>query len=186
MRSLPPNLAESAREMIDDPELLSLRAEMAVVGARAAALIEDAHSASADGAGSGRARKALEAFRDAKRRGDGRGQQAAIVEMIAAVESATAAEEKWDRAMACFEQFRKLQQAEVQRLAELKKTLTAEQAVNVIGVVMATFARHVMAYASANRVADKDLLAAVSQDLRQLVLSRPELGRVGELQQVPA
>lgn len=70
----------------------------------------------------------------------------------------------WDEIAKLLEQRRRLVESERKRLVEMQQTITAEQAMAMMGAVVGIIRE---------RVKDRDILAAISADIERLTVGRP-------------
>lgn len=160
---LPARLVARAREAMEDPELLSLRSEMALCHVRVTELLEGITDGEA-GQDSPTAAKAAGEFQAAVAAGDKLGQSGALRRMLRAIAGRAHTRGAWAEIRTWLEQLRKLQSDEVRRLMALQQTVTHEQLVGMIGVLVDIVA---------DVVTDRDQLAQITQQVQARVLARP-------------
>jgi hypothetical protein len=147
------------REAEADPELTSLRSELALVDARLMDLLTRVHSGES-GVVWLALRTAHRAFKVAQRAGDVAQMRAALDEIGVRIDAAVVDLEAWREIHDLIESRRKLADTESRRLTMLKQTITQEQALLLIGQVVDIITRH---------VPDKQVLANVVLDLQRLM-----------------
>jgi hypothetical protein len=157
-RFLPARLLARYRDAERDPELTSLRSELALVDARLADVLSRVDT------GESSARwwallKAHRAFRHAKASGDEPKMQEALAALELHLEGGTHDYQAWETITELIEQRRKLADSETRRLATLQQMLSAEQAMLLVGVVVDIIARH---------ITDRQVLAQIITDLQRL------------------
>jgi hypothetical protein len=156
---LPSRMVARYREAERDPELTSLRSELALVDARLMDLLTRVHSGES-GVVWVALRKAHRTFKVAQRSGDVAQMRAALDEIGVHIEAAVVDHEAWREIHDLVEARRKLADTESRRLATLKQMLTQEQALLLVGRVVDIVTRH---------VPDRQVLANVVLDLQRLM-----------------
>jgi hypothetical protein len=158
-RHLPARLAARYQEATSDPELLELRAEVALVDARLADLL-----ARVDSGESGQLWANLYAARgallEARRRNDALGQAVALNTIIDLVGRGHADYAAWAEIGQTVEQRRRLVESERKRLVEAQQMITVEKAMLLIGAIGGIIKSH---------VTDRAQLTAISQAIGSLV-----------------
>jgi hypothetical protein len=157
-RFVPSRLLAHYRDAENDPELTSVRSELALVDARLADLLSRVDTGES-GARWWALLKAHRAFRHAKASGDITKMQ----EALAALETHLAAGgqdyESWHDVCELIEQRRKLADSETRRLVTLQQMISAEQAMLMMGVIVDTIARH---------ITDRQVVSNIVTDLQHL------------------
>lgn len=168
-KDMPTRLAARYAEALADPQLLELRAEIALVGTRQCELLthldaglslqhwKDAQAAHGD---------LLAAIR-AK---DSAALQTAIAALGDALGAGMGDYAVWQEIIEMTEQRRRLVESEHKRLVAMQQMITAEQAMALLARVTETIRKH---------VSDPIILAAVAADLRSIVAA----GAGGQSQQ---
>jgi ribosomal protein S15P/S13E len=157
-RFIPSRLLARYREAEKDAELTSLRSELALVDARLADVLSRVDT------GESSARwwalmKAHRAFKRAKRLEDVGRMQEALTTLESHIDAGTQDYEAWHDVQELIEQRRKLCDSETRRLVTLQQTISAEQAMLMIGVIVDIIARH---------ITDRQVLAQITTDLQRL------------------
>jgi hypothetical protein len=156
---LPARLLARYREAEADPELTSLRSELALVDARLMDLLTRVHTG--ESVALWRAlRKAYRALKLSQRAGDVGKMKDAFAAMESHLESATADTEAWAEIHTLVEQRRKLADTESRRLLTLQQMITCESAMVLVGVVVEIVTQH---------IADQRVLSNIVVDLQQLM-----------------
>ncbi len=161
-KDLPTRLAERYREAAADPDLLALRDEIRLIDARLADVLS-----TVDTGESGRAwrelKRAHAALVVAQRRGDG-GREAAHLGAIGAIVNAGDADRAaWADDLSLVEARRRLSESEQKRLVAMSQTITAEQAMALVGALVDAVRRH---------VTDRAVLTALSNDLERVLAAK--------------
>lgn len=156
---LPERLAGRYGEALSDPQLLELRAEVALVGTRIGELIERI-----DTGESAQRWKALQTangnLKAATRSGDKVEFMAAMAALEVAIEAGGQDYQTWREIAELTEQRRKLVDSEHKRLVAMQQMITSEQAMILLAAITDVVRRN---------VSDPSTLAAISADIRQLV-----------------
>jgi hypothetical protein len=158
-RFLPSRMLARYHEVLADPELTSLRSELALVDARLIELLGRVHSGES-GALWRALRKAYRAFKFYQQTGDVVKMREAFAEMEAHLDAAAADTEAWAEIHALVESRRKLAATESQRLVMLKQMITCEQAMVFIGVITDVVTRH---------ITDREVLANIVVELQRVM-----------------
>jgi hypothetical protein len=152
---LPTQLAERYLQAVNDPTLISLRDEMALISVRVSQLLETVGKT-----GNTRlwrdARQRLDAFKAAGGKGKTAVGQARIAlqqldDVLAAGLSAAAT---WDELRETIELQRRLTDSETRRERDLRQLISVSQAISLIGVLIEEINR---------RVADREVRAALAR-----------------------
>jgi hypothetical protein len=159
---LPVRLAERYQEALADPELLTMRHELALVDARLAELLERINHADSEQLWA-RARTALANYLAAQQSRDETGSQQALQALEQALNGGAEDYAAWNAIHEVIEQRRRLTESERKRLVEMQQMLSTEQAMVLLAAVVDTVRRH---------VTDRTALAAISADLGRLVAHR--------------
>jgi hypothetical protein len=153
---LPPRLRARYEQAADDPELLSLRSEVALVDARLTDLLSRVHTGES-GQLWAELRRAYRAFAKARLAGDDEAAALATVERL--IERAGQDDQAWAEIGARIEQRRKLAESESKRLVTLQQMMTAEQAMVLVRNMIDIITRH---------VSDRQVLTAIVVEMRAL------------------
>lgn len=152
-------LGEKFLATLDDPELLSLQTDVALVTERINGLLERVSSGE-----SGSAWKQLQRswreFRRHRSTGNVVKMQEALEQLAEPLEQGIADHAAWEELGLQLDRRARLADQEQKRLEKLQATLTIEEALGLLGTVLDVLKRH---------VADPDVLAAIGADLEQLV-----------------
>jgi len=159
-RDLPTRLAGRYREALTDPELISVREEIALVDARTADLLGRVDTREAGFYWSMIA-KAVRDFQNAKGQMFEQVKQAeAFARIEACTSEGTADYAAWAEVLELVERRRKLAETETKRLAAMGQQITAERAMLLLAAVVDVIRRH---------VTERDTMAAISREIGQLV-----------------
>jgi hypothetical protein len=156
---LPARLAALYQTAEKDPELLSLRRELALVDARINELLTRVDT----GESSARWASMREAWGDFRRHqadGDIPKMHTALARLDAIMERTAEDHLAWREIGEQIEQRRKLAMSETQRLIALRQVITAEQALALMGVLVEIITRHVN---------DQPTLAQIVADIQALI-----------------
>lgn len=170
-RSLPEKLAERYQEAAADPELLSLREDVALLDARLSQLIGRADTSESAEAWS-RVQKALKDLRKAEAGGKPDRKKEARWALEGAIEQGGRDIEVWAEIGDHLERRRKLTESERKRLIEMEQMVRADQAMSFVAAVVASVRRH---------VEEPKILAAISADIAALVHKDVSSGDRGSL-----
>lgn len=160
---IPVQLQERARAVLADPDILSLRAELALCTVRIAELLGTLNAGDA-GAELPGALRAAEDLREATEWGDHPRREDALQRLLRAVTDRGAARGVWAEVRGWLEQYRRLADSEVARLTAMQAVVTHEQLVGVIGALVAIVADHVR---------DRDTLRRIVDAVGAQLLGRP-------------
>jgi predicted nucleic acid-binding Zn-ribbon protein len=163
---LPTRLLERYEEAVGDSELLALRDEIALIDVRINELLEriDTGESAALWAQLG---AKFEKMQQAYASQDDSGFARAVKGLGAIIEQGGRADQVWDDIGNVIEQRRKLVESERKRLVDMQQMLTAEQAMTLLAAVVDVVRRN---------VTDRDALAAISADVKRIVLAGPGRG----------
>jgi hypothetical protein len=166
---LPTRLAADYERAAHDPELCALRHELAVVDARINDLLGRVDTGEA-----GRlwhhARAAWQTLKRAQAEGRPPLQARAALELDGLLEQAVGDHAAWHEIIQLIEQRRKLVESEAKRLVAMQQMMTTEQAMLLLGTVVAILKRH---------ITDRETLQQISLDLSALVSDRSGAGGEG-------
>jgi hypothetical protein len=166
---LPTRLAADYERAAHDPELRALRHELAVVDARINDLLGRVDTGEA-----GRlwhhARAAWQTFKRAQAEGRPPLQTHAALELDGLLEQGVGDYAAWHEVIQLIEQRRKLVESEAKRLVAMQEMMTKEQAMLLLGTLVAIVKRH---------ITDRETLQKISLDLSALVSNRLGKGEEG-------
>lgn len=152
-------LAELFESAYADPELGSLRSQIALAETRMAELLDRLTGESKSHYWSAAAR-AMADFRAATFEK----KAAALAQLEAIIEAGAKDEGTWAQLLAVMEQRRKLTETEGKNLERLHQTMTAEQAMALMVTVIDVVRRH---------VSDRTVLSEISRELRAVSVGGP-------------
>jgi hypothetical protein len=164
---LPVRLAAAYREAAKDPELLSLRSEIALLDARIIELLGRAETGES-GALWDALQHAWAQFRRERASGDVQGMHAAMAHLDALMEQGLRDHLAWAEIGDAIEQRRKLVDSEQKRLVALRQVLSREQALTLIGVLTQIITKH---------IADRSTLAGIVADIQALTTQDAPAGK---------
>lgn len=157
-KDLPTRLAGRYQEALEDPDLLKLRDEIAILEARSSELIGNLHSGE-----SGHLWQILNDYADklvlCRRKGDTAGMAQSLNQIIEIIQKGDRDTRTWDEIYRSFEQTRRLTESEVKRLMAMKNYLSAEELMTLLATVIDCVK---------NNVTDKTALAAIARDFEIL------------------
>ncbi len=157
-KDLPARLVERYQEAAQDPELLQLRDEIAVVNARICDLLTRL-----DTGESGSLWRSLQAdaekLVECRRRGDSSGLADALNSLLEVIRQGHEDYQVWDEIFQSFELMRRLVDTETKRLSTMKQFISVEQVVVMMAALLESVKRN---------VADKSALAAIARDFDAL------------------
>ena len=161
---LPTGLRDRYAEARSDPELLSLRDDIALTDTRTGDVLSrlDAGESGERWARLGRALFQLRQSVDAD---DVAGTRSALDRFAGIIESGTADTEAWAELGVLIDQRRRLVEGEGKRLTQMQQYITAERAVALVAAVAEAVKRH---------VTDRPTLAAISAELGALLAREPD------------
>jgi hypothetical protein len=137
-RFLPVRLAARYREALEDPELSSLRDEIAVAQVR----LEELLSRLEEGSDSLPWQKALRLVEQAKAK-DGAAQQKALADLEALLQRGATEADTWGEVRTGLETLRRLKETEHERLSALGQFVTVAQLNVLIGTLLIAIRDHV-------------------------------------------
>jgi hypothetical protein len=162
-KHLPARLAERYGEALSDPELLALREEVALTDARIADLLKRV-----DTGESGRLWRGLGAawkdFTKARHGKDTDGMAAALDKVGGLIGRGQADYATWGEIGGLLDQRRRLVESERKRLVEMQQVITAEKAMILLAAVVDVIRKN---------IDDRDVIAAISADIRRIVAADP-------------
>jgi hypothetical protein len=168
---LPERLAERYQEAASDPELLSLREDVALLDARLSQLLARAGTGESAEAWA-RVQKALKNLRKAEAGGKPERKREARFELEDAIEAGGKDIEVWAEIGDHLERRRKLTESERKRLVDMEQMVRADQAMAFVAAVVSSVRAH---------VEDPKTLAAISRDIAAIVHQDVSGGRAGAL-----
>lgn len=158
-RYMPRRLADRYQEARDDPELLALREEIALLDAHLADLLGRVDRGES-GALWLQLRQTYQDLNDARLRGDGEAIASFLSELGTLILRGASNEASWAEIRSTLDQRRRLVESERKRYVEMQQMITAERAMILIGAIVDVIRSH---------VTDRTKLAAISADIRSLV-----------------
>jgi hypothetical protein len=161
---LPANLQTRYQEAVDDPELLNLRTDLALVEARLAQLLERVDTGEAGALW----KAAKDAFEDLRKAGvakDPVAQQIAFNELSDVLGRGLSDYAAWNEISSLLEQRRKLSESERRRLVDMQQMISTEQAMLFAGQVLDIIRRN---------VSDRATLNAIQLDFIRLMNKQPQ------------
>lgn len=174
-KHLPTRLVAEYQRAREDPELLAMRDEVALIDTRLSEVlgrIQTGESPNAwlqIGAAIRELQQHLRAFEDTEDPDEVVDQIRKVGDWIVdLVQRALSEESAWEHARSLINQRMKLVESERKRMVDLQQMMTSEQALLLAGALVATVKQH---------VTDTRVLAAISSDVDRL-LSRSDQGRV--------
>jgi hypothetical protein len=169
---VPERLRARYEQAQDDPELLSLRSEVALVDSRLADLLSRVDTGES-GQLWAELRRAYRAFARVRQSGDDETAALATVERL--IERAGQDHQAWAEIGALIEQRRKLAESESKHMATLQQMLTTEQALSMMRAIVDILTRH---------VSDKQALSAIIVELQRMAGPAHELPAYAETPEV--
>lgn len=173
-KHLPTRLLASYQEARDDPDLLAMRDDIALIDTRLSEVLARLQTGESPNAWlllSGAIRELEQAARSAEEDeepGEALEQVGTITAYIGElVRRALSEESAWENARSLVNQRMKLVESERKRMVDLQQMMTSEQAILLATALVATVKQH---------VTDRRILAAISSDVDRL-LSRSDQGR---------
>jgi hypothetical protein len=155
---LPSRLFAAYQHAAHDPELMSLRRDIALTDARIVDLLKRVDTGEA-GAIWREAQAAMAKFRLEQAKNHVDGMMLAITQVERLISKGAGDYAVWGEIAELIEQRRKLVESEARRLREAHDSLTAEQAMALLAQVVATIQRH---------VTDRQVLAAIALEFQAL------------------
>jgi hypothetical protein len=168
-KHLPARLAERYQHAANDPELLALREDVALVDARLEDLLSRVDTGEA-GVLWREARKAYHELREANATHDVKKASEAFASLGQWLEKGAGDYAAWDEINRVLEQRRRLVESERKRLIEMEQVITSEQAMVLIAALTESVRRH---------VTDRPTLAAIQTDFVRLV-NRANVGSLAD------
>lgn len=160
-KALPRDMLEKYTEARTDPELLSLRDELALTDTRLAHLLENLDTGVQ--AQAWREMHALwRQFLRAQQAKDTGTMRLVLNRLGERIEASAQEENTWREINECVERRRKLVETEQRRLVNMSQVLTYERAAVLFGYITGVIQRH---------VTDRDTLAAISAEFRAISLT---------------
>jgi hypothetical protein len=156
---VPARLAAKYRDAAQDPELLSLRGELALLDARMAELLGRVDTGEG-GAPWDTLQKEWATFRLHRSRGDVPKMHTSMAKLDLLMDRKLTDSAAWAEISAAIEQRRKLVESEQKRMILLQQMLSQEEAMTLMGVLVDIVAK---------RVADQPTLAQIVADLQALL-----------------
>ena len=158
-RYLPTRLLERYQEAERDPELLVLRADIALLDARIADVLGRVDKGESSQLWKS-VKDTYKVYRKARTAGDVDAEAAAWEELGALIERGHMDYLAWADVLGLLDQRRRFVESERARLKEMQQTMTAEQAMILLAAVADTVRRY---------VTDRTALAGISSELNRLV-----------------
>ena len=158
-RYLPANLTGRYEAARQDPDLLALRDEIALVDTRLGGLVEKLGSGES-GSLWRRLRGAHQGLLQAREAKDSAGIASALTEIGELIERGTDEYVNWEEILGLLDQRRRLVESERKRLVEMQQMITVERAMLLVSAVVNAVARH---------VPDRKQLNAIATDIRGLI-----------------
>jgi hypothetical protein len=137
MKSLPDKLALRYLESQSDPELLNMRSDIALVDARVEQLLDSTKELAPYIDFVGGLRSSLNEFKAAAAKADGAGMSEALGRLDAIVADGEADIQTWQQIIGLLEMRRKLVDQESKRLVAMHQMVTAEEAMALVGKLLA-------------------------------------------------
>jgi len=156
---LPARLAGRYQEAIDDPHLLELRSEIALLDVRIADVVQRVDTGESGKLWS-ELKSVMEGFLAELTKRNADRMREPLQRMEHLIDQGTHDTAVWDELGRLLDQRRKLVESERKRLVEMHQMLTTEEAMTLLAAVVDTIRRHVV---------DRGALAAISADLTRLV-----------------
>lgn len=158
-KDLPTRLLAQYEAALDDPDMIALHEELALVTAREGDLLGRVDTGEAGAHWRG-IRDALADFRRAQRRDDAPAAAAALREMERLTDLGIADYQAWAELFDTIEARRRLADTERRRLEAMQQVITTERAMLLVAALVDTVRRH---------VDDRQVLGAIGRDLARLV-----------------
>lgn len=156
---LPDALADRYREARSDPELLSLRDDVALVDTRLTELVQKLDTGENRDLWSA-LQATYQTLTRARAEGKTRDMAQALIAMGGLIESGAEQGVLWDEIGRVLEQRRKLVESEHKRLVEMRQMITVERAMILVTALV---------NAVAKRVSDRTTINAIAADFREIV-----------------
>ena len=167
-KRLPARLAERYHESRNDPDMLALRDEIALVDTRTDELLGRLEGTGGDWE---RVTKALQSVRRAVLAQDAPAMLQGLTVIETEAQTGVREREAWDEVVALLEQRRRLVETERRRIVDARQILTVEEALALLAVTRDVIMRHVQ---------DSSTRAAISHELRSLAEGRALAPRGGK------
>lgn len=162
-KHIPPRMRQRYTEALDDPDLISLRGDLALVEARLVDVL-----ARVDTGESGDRWRLLKAawdqFARARSGGDLDEMGATLAEVEKAITKGVQDYAAWTEVRSLLDQRTRLAEAERKRLEAAHQTVTVSQMMTFLGVLQDSISRH---------VADRKAVAAIGADIMRLIDAQP-------------
>ncbi len=155
---LPARLADRYHEAAQDPELLALRDDIALLDSRLAELVQRVDTGESSELWES-FKKTLRAYgkvRTARDRDKGDAAWGTVLDVLADADQDYSA---WAEVISLIDLRSKLSERERKRLSDMQQMMTAEQAMTLLGAVAGVIKKHVH---------DRNTLAAITADLRTI------------------
>lgn len=156
---MPARLLERYNEAAQDPELLNLREDIALIDARLADILLRADDGEA-GKLWNDARKSNDELQKAMADKDWSRVRLAAANLDRLIGEGLTDHETWNEIRSLIDQRRRLVESEQKRLIAGQQMITSEQAMTLVAALVSTVKRH---------VTDRRILAAISADIAQIV-----------------
>ena len=156
---MPVRMLERYEQSLDDPELLNMRAEIALVDSRLEDLLGRADTGESKALWE-KMRKTADKLLRAFESDDLASMHVSILELDRLVGSGLADHEIWYEIQTLIEQRRKVVEAEQKRLVAMQQMVTAEQAMSLVAGLLSAVKQH---------VSDRDTLTAIQAEFIRLV-----------------
>ena len=158
-KHMPVRMLERYEQSLDDPELLNMRAEIALVDSRLEDLLGRADTGESKALWE-KMRKTADKLLRAFESDDLASMHVSILELDRLVGSGLADREIWYEIQTLIEQRRKVVEAEQKRLVAMQQMVTAEQAMSLVAGLLSAVKQH---------VSDRDTLTAIQAEFIRLV-----------------
>ena len=155
----PKDLQERYEKALQDPELLSMSHEVAIIDARLTHLIENSNTGDSKAAWE-EVKKAVKVFRAAQHVRNTDLMAQAWLEIEEAVEKGSREHDTWEEIVRLIEQRRKVAGGEMNRRLKLGQLITARQALELVTRISGIIQK---------RVPDESIRALIAGDIGQLV-----------------
>jgi hypothetical protein len=172
-RLLPVDLRNAYQRAAADPDLLSLRNEVALLQVRLEGLVGRLATGE-HGSLWASAREALCRFRESQAAGDQAGAAAALDDLGHTLEQGVGVETTWEEITCAIEKKGKVASREWKRMVDLRSVATAEQVVTMFGALAASVRKH----CDAEGAAGQRILRNFAADVAALMHARAA-GRAG-------
>ncbi len=158
-RFLPARMLADYKRALNDPDLLAMRADVALVEARLADLLKRVDSGES-GALWGKLQATWLGLEKARKEADTANMAALMATLGSLINRGAADRETWGEVVFTLDQKRKLSESERKRLIDLQQMMTSEQAMALLAAVIDVVRTN---------VTDRTILAAISADIARLV-----------------